>query len=148
MIKYQNLKETSPLVINNVFRKMVLAFLFIAFTLTIVTSVEAAGLTFGREKLKGTSKTMGDFNLESRCGKDDLACRTAQQENLKGNSKTMDDFNLQARCPEDKVTCGTACVNVQTDSHNCSACGVVCARGEVCKDGVCSSGSAPKRIIK
>ena len=105
------------MVINNVFRKMVLALLFIAFTLTIVTSVEAAGLTFGREKLKGTSKTMGDSNL-------------------------------QARCPEDKVTCGTACVNVQTDSHNCSACGVVCARGEVCKDGVCSSGSAPKRIIK
>ena len=53
------------MVINNVPRKAVLAFLLLALTLTIVTPAWA-GLTFGREKLKGTSKTMGDFNLSNR----------------------------------------------------------------------------------
>ena len=53
------------MVINNILRKAVLAFLLLALTLTIVTSSWAA-LTYGREKLKGTSKTMGDFNLSNR----------------------------------------------------------------------------------
>jgi phage tail-like protein len=53
------------MVINNVSRKAVLAFLLLALTLTIVTPAWA-DLTFGREKLKGTSKTMGDFNLSNR----------------------------------------------------------------------------------
>jgi hypothetical protein len=35
------------------------------------------------------------------------------------------------------TTCGTACVDLQTDSANCGACGKPCAGGLLCKAGAC-----------
>jgi hypothetical protein len=51
-------KESRPITVNNVPRKVFVAFLFLTLTLTTVTQVWA-GLTFGREKLKGTSTSQG-----------------------------------------------------------------------------------------
>jgi hypothetical protein len=34
--------------------------------------------------------------------------------------------------------CGAACVDTQTDSLNCGACGNACAAGEACRAGVCA----------
>jgi hypothetical protein len=53
-------KESRPMTVNNVPRKVFLAFLFLTLTLTTVTQVWGAGLTFGREKLKGTTTSQGD----------------------------------------------------------------------------------------
>ena len=45
----------------------------------VPTQVDAAGLTFGREKLKGTSKTLGDFKyLKIDTTYTEKACVTEQ----------------------------------------------------------------------
>jgi hypothetical protein len=102
----KTIKEASPLVINNVSRKMVLAFLLLALNLTIVMPGWGAGLTYTRDKLQGTTSSQGDYSA-------------------------------QPSCPAGQVKCGNTCVNLLTDSHNCSACGAVCAKGKICSGGIC-----------
>ncbi len=41
-------------------------------------------------------------------------------------------------CATGQNLCGTACVNLQTDTANCGACGTACATGLVCTAGVCA----------
>jgi hypothetical protein len=36
------------------------------------------------------------------------------------------------------VDCGGACVDRQTDVHNCGACGTMCPSGAICMSGTCS----------
>ena len=47
-------------------KQVLLAVVGLTFVGMTATMVNAAALTFGREKLKGTSKTSGDFNLSNR----------------------------------------------------------------------------------
>ncbi len=41
-------------------------------------------------------------------------------------------------CPTAQRLCSGTCVNTQTDSQNCGACGTMCAAGQVCMLGTCS----------
>ena len=45
------------------------------------------------------------------------------------------------QCPSGTTWCGNACVNTQTDSNNCGACGMYCsgASGMYCWNGKCTS---------
>ena len=45
---------------------------------------------------------------------------------------------LQPDCKGQTLVCGGACVDIQTDNHNCGSCGVQCGNGTQCKSGVCS----------
>jgi hypothetical protein len=58
-------------------KNVLVAGLLVAMLLT--STVMAGGLTFGREKLKGTSKTTGDFNLQQRHPNLDQAQKLVQQ---------------------------------------------------------------------
>jgi Cys-rich repeat protein len=42
-----------------------------------------------------------------------------------------------ADCSVGLICCGGLCVNVAADPDNCGACGLACAAGEACYDGVC-----------
>ena len=41
------------------------------------------------------------------------------------------------RCGSERTVCAGACVDLETDVQNCSACGDPCALGERCEAGVC-----------
>jgi hypothetical protein len=49
--------------------------------------------------------------------------------------------NGVCQCPTGTTWCGNACVNTQTDSNNCGACGTYCsgANGMYCWNGKCAS---------
>jgi hypothetical protein len=48
-----------------------------------------------------------------------------------------------ATCAASGLTdCGGLCVNLTTDALNCGTCGLECAYGEVCGDGLCQSSCA------
>jgi hypothetical protein len=38
--------------------------------------------------------------------------------------------------------CGASCVDTQTDTANCGACGNTCAAGQTCAAGVCTCGNS------
>jgi hypothetical protein len=61
------------MVINNVSWKMVLAFLLFSLTLTMVTPGWGVAAD-GRDPLKSTTKTQGDFHSSSRCPEGQVAC--------------------------------------------------------------------------
>ena len=42
------------------------------------------------------------------------------------------------------TVCSDACVNLQTDSHNCGACGVVCDGAQTCQAGICACPNLPQ----
>jgi hypothetical protein len=42
------------------------------------------------------------------------------------------------KCKEGTAKCGKKCFNLNTDSANCGACGVVCSSGRACSAGVCA----------
>lgn len=42
------------------------------------------------------------------------------------------------KCKKGTSKCGKKCFNLQTDSANCGACGVVCSSGRTCRDGACA----------
>lgn len=42
------------------------------------------------------------------------------------------------KCKKGTSKCGKKCFNLQTDSANCGACGVVCSNGRSCSAGVCA----------
>jgi hypothetical protein len=41
-------------------------------------------------------------------------------------------------CPSGQRLCGSACVDTQSNTMNCGACGTVCAGGQTCAMGVCA----------
>lgn len=43
-------------------------------------------------------------------------------------------------CNEESLTCNGVCVDPLTDSQNCGGCGITCAAGEGCTNGVCVVG--------
>ena len=43
-------------------------------------------------------------------------------------------------CTGGTTNCSGACVDTQTDSQNCGACGLACQEGTVCSAGVCGQG--------
>ena len=45
-------------------------------------------------------------------------------------------------CGAGLMACGAACVDVQTSSANCGACGTLCPAGASCSGGVCSGGGS------
>jgi hypothetical protein len=47
--------------------------------------------------------------------------------------------NLQCHCQQPYTLCGQACVDLSSDPANCSGCGRVCASGQVCNLGTCST---------
>jgi hypothetical protein len=94
------------MVINNVFWKMVLAFLIFSLTLSVVTPGWGAGLTFGRDKLKGDSKTSGDFNLQSRCPEGQVTCSNACV-NLQTDSQNCGGCGVI--CSREQVCSGAIC---------------------------------------
>jgi hypothetical protein len=47
--------------------------------------------------------------------------------------------NLTASCHAPKTMCGARCVNLSVAPRNCGACGNVCAAGQKCRGGQCSS---------
>jgi hypothetical protein len=44
------------------------------------------------------------------------------------------------QCPTGSTVCGSVCSNLQGAPQNCGACGVVCAHGEICDLGGCTTG--------
>ncbi|MDD1680454.1 MAG: hypothetical protein LUQ35_02460, partial [Methanoregula sp.] len=46
-------------------------------------------------------------------------------------------------CASGQTVCGGACRNTLVDVSNCGRCGNVCGASQTCRDGVCSSGTAP-----
>ena len=46
-------------------------------------------------------------------------------------------------CPAGMAMCGGACVDLTNDAANCGACGMACAAGMVCNEGVCTTGCSP-----
>src|SRR4051812_22286554 len=43
----------------------------------------------------------------------------------------------RAFCPSGCLPCWDACVDPRTDGNNCGACGISCAAGRTCVDGLC-----------
>jgi hypothetical protein len=41
-------------------------------------------------------------------------------------------------CPASLTSCDGVCSNLQTDLHNCGACGTACPAGQVCSTGACA----------
>jgi len=41
-------------------------------------------------------------------------------------------------CSSGQLECSGTCINVQTDSQNCGACGKTCGSGSTCQNGTCS----------
>src|SRR5579883_1610869 len=42
-------------------------------------------------------------------------------------------------CTVGTEACDGVCVNLNTDPHNCGACGQVCGAGKICSHGACHS---------
>ncbi|MFT4040602.1 MAG: hypothetical protein QM692_20650 [Thermomicrobiales bacterium] len=57
----------------------------------------------------------------------------------KGKGNRPRKNQQQARCSGEQTRCDKACVNTNTDSNHCGACGIVCASGEQCIHGRCFS---------
>ena len=53
---------------------------------------------------------------------------------------------MEDDCPGDLVLCSGTCVDTQSDTAHCGACGVTCNLGEVCQNGSCTLMCAPGLI--
>jgi hypothetical protein len=62
-------------------------------------------------------------------GLDSLAALTSRR----GNGPPP----ASGKCGAGQTKCKGLCVNTQSDFYNCGACGVQCAAGQVCSNGVC-----------
>ncbi len=55
-----------------------------------------------------------------------------------GSEATVNvDFTGQANCTPPEVNCFGSCADTATDESNCGSCGVTCAPGALCQQGVC-----------
>jgi hypothetical protein len=65
---------------------------------------------------------------------------------IEGQAPTSDGAGLgpgnSLLCQPGLQACGAACVNVQSDSANCGACGAACTAPAVCANGSCSGSCA------
>jgi hypothetical protein len=122
------------------------------------------GLTFGREKLKGCSRSTGDFTIGSSCNdcnknnnETDIDCGGSScppcavgnscSQNSDCTSGTCEDNQCQAPTPTPAINCGTGltmcsgvCVDLSIDIHNCGSCGHACPSGlryPICIAGGC-----------
>jgi hypothetical protein len=65
-----------------------------------------------------------------------------------GNSGASDNAGASGAagggntCSGGKTSCTNACVDLQTDDHNCGACGKTCAGGQTCSGGACTSSTS------
>ncbi len=46
-------------------------------------------------------------------------------------------FRCCSSCPPGRADCAGTCANLAADAANCGACGVACAAGTTCQNGVC-----------
>ena len=53
-------------------------------------------------------------------------------------SSAGDAKKKRKKCKKGKKKCGKRCVDLQTDSANCGACGNVCPGGQICSGGTCA----------
>ncbi|MEZ4405886.1 MAG: hypothetical protein R3A52_05370 [Polyangiales bacterium] len=47
------------------------------------------------------------------------------------------DMGLDVACPAGQTRCGDRCVDTQTESDHCGACGNACPAGQSCRSGAC-----------
>ena len=60
-----------------------------------------------------------------------------------GNTPFCVSNGCAAACPAPLEACGNQCVNQNSDSNNCGACGIVCPSGQGCSNGTC----VPKIVV-
>jgi Stigma-specific protein, Stig1 len=87
------------------------------------------------------------FSATSRVGQvgaGQVSFNTTLQ-NDSGNDLTVHvDAGPPGCCPhENQLNCSGTCVDYLTDPNNCGGCGVQCAVGQLCDNGVCRSTCAP-----
>jgi len=47
-----------------------------------------------------------------------------------------------ANCPESQLYCGGSCIDPTSSAEHCGGCGMECALGQLCSDGLCVDGGA------
>lgn len=62
---------------------------------------------------------------------------------LPGGALATPGGSNQLMCQAGLSACGAACVNLQSDSSNCGACGTACTAPAVCANGSCNDACAP-----
>ena len=65
--------------------------------------------------------------------------REAADARKKGGKKSGKKSGKKGKCKKDQSRCSGDCVNTDTNSRHCGACGVQCAAGEQCIHGRCYS---------
>lgn len=85
----------------------------------------------------GDTGTWSDW---SACGGQGVCAAGTTQSCGPGQSQTCTDQCAwgTCSCPTGQELCGGACVNRQSDSNHCGACGNRCILGNVCSQGVCT----------
>lgn len=69
-----------------------------------------------------------------------LAGQTTDARKKKGKkSGKKSGKNKKGKCKKDQTRCSGDCVNTNTSTRHCGACGVTCASGEQCLNGRCFS---------
>lgn len=58
-----------------------------------------------------------------------------------GDARAMDDVGDAASCPAAATRCGDACVDLETSTENCGACGAACGCGALCTARRCAPGT-------
>jgi collagen type VII alpha len=82
----------------------------------------------------GTACTSGQACASGACTGAAITCTTSAQ---CPSGQSCIGGVCAAGCPAGQMLCGTVCVNEQTDSNNCGACGTVCNAGTTCTSGAC-----------
>jgi hypothetical protein len=93
---------------------------------TTATGALSISVTRERVEMRKDKKTVGS-----------LPGQTVQPVGwLKLSTRSTETYSLQA-CTSGTSECGETCVNLQSDSKNCGACGKACNAGYYCSAGVC-----------
>jgi hypothetical protein len=94
-----------------------------ALSVALVAAVGGVGGALGLGKVQDAFATSGCLDVGEKCSKGSKCCS-----GFCGNEVCM--------CPCGQVECSGSCVSLQTDPHNCGACGNVCPSG-ICADAQC-----------
>jgi hypothetical protein len=65
-----------------------------------------------------------------------VVARSSNQLSCGGSVRWEDGH---ASCPSGCLPCWDKCVDPRTDEDNCGGCGITCAAGRTCKDGICGA---------
>ena len=99
-----------------------------------ITDGISSGISNGLSN--GISNALSNaFNRGSSNGSNSSTSSSSSNNNAYGNGNS----NLTASCHAPKTICGARCVNLSFAPRNCGACGNVCAAGQKCRGGQCSS---------